>query len=400
MRVNRNPSRRALLAGRRLPACAVLAGLALLGASAPASAQALTWTVVASPRPSIPFSTLSDVSCVSLASCTAVGHYSTKNGGDLSLIESWNGTHWSVVPSPDPSASSNDLNSVSCISSAFCMAVGRYGASGSAAMTLAESWNGTQWSVVPSPSPTTDSSLNSVTCTSATACMAVGFSLAPNGLHDNTLTESWNGTSWSVTSSASPGAEGSVLDGVSCSSAADCWAVGSYRTSSGNDRTLTEVWEGGNVGWTLISSPSPSAYPALNSVSCTSVDACTAVGVRSSDGQQDQTLVESWNGSIWKVAPSPDSDYSDALVGVSCASATSCTAVGSRRLSGQPARTLIESWDGTSWSLTSSPSPGAEDFLVGVSCTSTTACTAAGYYRPSSSRDNYAPLIESGAASA
>jgi hypothetical protein len=397
--VNRKPGRRALLAGGRLPACAVLAGLALLGAAAPASAQTLTWTVVASPRPSIPLSTLSGVSCVSAASCTAVGHYSTKSDAVLSLVESWNGTHWSVVPSPDPSASSNDLSSVSCTSPTFCMAVGRYGASGSAAMTLAESWNGTHWSVLPSPSPTTDSSLASVTCTSATACMAVGFTLAPNGLHDNTLTESWNGTSWSVTSSASPGAEGSVLNGVSCSSAADCMAVGSYRTSSGNYRTLTELWEGIGAGWRLMSSPSPSDDPSLNSVSCTSADACTAVGVRSTDGQQDQTLVESWSDG-WLVISSPDPDYSDALSAVSCASATSCTAVGSRRLNGQPARTLIESLGGRSWSVTSSPSPGVEDFLEGVSCTATTACTAAGYYRPGSSRDNYAPLIESGATSA
>jgi hypothetical protein len=49
-----------------------------------------------------------------------VGYYTTRNDGDLSLIESWNGTDWSVVPSPDPSAGYNDLNSVSCTSTTAC----------------------------------------------------------------------------------------------------------------------------------------------------------------------------------------------------------------------------------------------------------------------------------------
>lgn len=57
---------------------------------------------------------------VSADSCTAVGYYTTRNDGDLSLIESWNGTDWSVVPSPDPSAGYNDLNSVSCTSTTAC----------------------------------------------------------------------------------------------------------------------------------------------------------------------------------------------------------------------------------------------------------------------------------------
>jgi hypothetical protein len=40
------------------------------------------------------------------------------------LILSWDGTSWSVVPSPSPGPEFNRLDGVSCISAAACTAVG------------------------------------------------------------------------------------------------------------------------------------------------------------------------------------------------------------------------------------------------------------------------------------
>ncbi len=42
---------------------------------------------------------------------------------------------------------------------------------------MIESWDGTSWSVVPSPNPATDDGLEGVSCVSATACTAVGRGL-------------------------------------------------------------------------------------------------------------------------------------------------------------------------------------------------------------------------------
>ena len=78
---------------------AVLTGLALLATAVPAGAQALTWSVVPSPSPGSG-DALSGVSCVSAEACTAVGTYHTSSGGARTLIESSNGTTWSVVPNP------------------------------------------------------------------------------------------------------------------------------------------------------------------------------------------------------------------------------------------------------------------------------------------------------------
>ncbi len=117
-------TRRSLPAGRTLPAGAVLTGLALLGASVPASAQTLTWSVVPSPSPGTSSNFLYGVSCASAAACTAVGSKASF-GGTTTLIESWNGTSWSVVTSPNP-LHNDHLEGVSCASAAGCTAVGYY----------------------------------------------------------------------------------------------------------------------------------------------------------------------------------------------------------------------------------------------------------------------------------
>jgi hypothetical protein len=103
------------------------------------------------------------------------------SGVYTTLAESWNGTSWSVVNSPSPSDNLNQLNSVSCVSPVACTAVGYVSTLSGGYRTLIESWNGTSWSVVSSPnigSATSPNSLEGVSCTSATACTAVGVHYA------------------------------------------------------------------------------------------------------------------------------------------------------------------------------------------------------------------------------
>jgi hypothetical protein len=95
----------------------------------------------------------------------AVGNY-----GRGTLVESWDGTAWSVDPSPTP-GTYGGLSGVSCSSARSCTAVGNYshgtgsGTSG-LSLPLAESWDGTAWSVVPAPRPAV-AHLYGVACTSA-----------------------------------------------------------------------------------------------------------------------------------------------------------------------------------------------------------------------------------------
>lgn len=89
-------------------------------------------------------------------------------------------------------------------------------------------------------------------------------------------------------------------------------------------------------------------------------------------------LVARWNGVRWAIQTTPRLPGQTVdLSGVSCSSSNACTAVGQQIGSPTP---LTEGWDGASWTNQTAPSlPGTgEDFLQGVSCTSSDACIAVG----------------------
>jgi hypothetical protein len=104
--------------------------------------------------------------------------------------------------------------------------------------TLIESWNGTSWSIVPNPT-VMSGYLDGVSCVSATACIVAGYDYGRSGV-PRTLIESWNGASWSIMPSPGGGTgfSGRFLNGVSCISATACTAAGDYRNTSQRSTTL------------------------------------------------------------------------------------------------------------------------------------------------------------------
>jgi hypothetical protein len=191
------------------------------------------------------------------------------------LIESWDGTRWSVAPSPDP-ATGGGLSGVSCVAADACMAVGFSGSETAVHGTLAESWDGTRWSVLPTPSPGTSGNfLNGVSCVSADTCTAAGDAFHSNG-PTTSLIESWDGTQWSVVPSPSPGIGQTLDNGVSCVSKTACSVVGYYSTRVGT-KILVESWDGSR--WSVVPTPNPGVIDhILNGVSCPSPDTCMAAG--------------------------------------------------------------------------------------------------------------------------
>jgi hypothetical protein len=162
------------------------------------------------------------------------------------LIESWNGTAWSVVPSPQPGHRA--LYGVSCTSVARCTAVGvNFVNTANATTPLVESWNGTRWSA--GPSPKGQSELFGASCVSASDCWAAGRSWALAG-NTRTFVEHWNGTRWAAvpTPNAGPASYFNNPVAVSCASARDCATVGNYGNygNNGLSKTLTMIGTSGN----------------------------------------------------------------------------------------------------------------------------------------------------------
>jgi hypothetical protein len=324
---------------------------------------------------------------------------------------------WVTVETPHAKGSDGDLlRAVSCPDSRWCVAVGwDQTVPATWYRTLIEVWNGRRWSVVPSPniSRVQNDQLTGVSCSSTSSCMAVGYvgsSLPKNGVATNeptgylgkweTLTEIWDGRTWSVVPSPNPVTSSSGLDwlqGVSCTSAHMCVAVGWTETNGSRaDKSLVERWDGRS--WSVMSSPNVTAQnmlqrilgdrtvqpSGLNGVSCSSVVSCVAVGGYVS--KLGGPLIEGWNGKNWAIVAGPRSDHSDidSLNSIWCSNAKSCLAVGEDSMKLQD-RPFAESSNGTKWSV--SPTPKFEDkdgslplsnSLTSVSCSSDTECLAVG----------------------
>jgi hypothetical protein len=339
-------------------------------------------------------SSLDGASCNAATACTAVGTYTNAAEIDVTLAEVWSGKKQLIEPTPNPTgATPSSLSGVSCTEVRVCTAVGTYTDSAGTEVTLAEAWNGKRWVIEPTSDPigAIASSLDGVSCTSASACTAVG-SYTDSAGTDRTLAEAWNGTKWAIEPTPNrTGTTASSLDAVSCTSASACAAVGSYTVAGGTDVTLAEEWNGRK--WTIELTPNPTLAIAsyLYAVSCTSASACTAVGSYSIGAATDLLLAEVWNGASWamELTPPPVGSTSSYLYGVSCTSSTSCTAVGNFTNSVGTDVTLAEVWNGTSWAMASTPnSIGAQgSYLFGLSCISASACTAVGDYSNSAGGD-------------
>ena len=345
-------------------------------------AQSL-WHVQKTPNPQVKDEVFQGTSCVSESFCVAVGYRLNDDNEFVALAELWNGTDWETMSTPDPEGSGQpSLESVSCASTADCVAVGDDVVDRGGEQPLAESWDGTSWKLDSVPSATLGGDLEGVSCPTAGECVAVGVGFNSSGLEIG-MSDSWDGSTWVRVKVAQPsGNSGTDLTSVSCTSEDACTAVGGYEGGGEEGSTLAESWTG--ESWVIQKTPNPkgSSYTVLISVSCTSPADCIAVGLASPIIQPGpNSLGESWNGTTWTImsTPNPNGSEGTQLNGVSCASSTACIAVGEYFDSAGVNATLAMSWDGATWTIVASPSPSAEgSSLAAVSCASPSACTAVG----------------------
>jgi hypothetical protein len=255
-----------------------------------------SWTVQSIPTPSAGQQLdVSGLSCASTDACMMVGTYANSAGATVMLAERWNGTQWTIVPvTAVDGAKSSALSGVSCPSIGECVAVGSFGRTTRDVEPLSERWNGSSWTPSPAILSGVQSHLNAVSCPSSTSCDAVGWSAAGTNTRLNALDEHWNGTTWTVRPTPDPsGSRSSVLWGVSCSSSSACAAVGDDSGAGNASRIFAERWNG--AIWATESMPSPTgAYvTSLDGVSCFESTACTAVGdTEYKDSRGQRTLAE------------------------------------------------------------------------------------------------------------
>jgi hypothetical protein len=370
-----------------------------VGSSGPAGQAATTltehwngtaWSIVKSPDASnaatLGGDQLTAVAAVSTDDVWAVGDIGTQaldytsqsqleSSAVQTLIEHWNGTSWSIVDAPDRAPRDgvepwDVLTSVAAISTDDVWAVGVtewsvvQGESSLAAQPLVEHWNGTYWSTVTVPDPETgppdwaltqgatqpanappvgSSALLGVTATSAQDVWLVGGYETDMGITGDTptawqtLTEHWNGTSWSNVQAPDATLPEQLTDGSNqpddlLTAAAEAprgvlWAVGGAMPGSALTLQLGLAFGTSSfTGWHLV--------PSL---------AVTAVGYR--------VGYQSSGSGATSFAPG-----TSALAGVVTISATDAWAVGA----------VILHWDGVSWQPMYTVNGEPFDYLSGA----------------------------------
>jgi len=315
------------------------------------------WKVIFSPNVGWRNNTLDDVTA-DTNDVWAVGyHLGSKNTNDT-LTEHWNGTRWSVVPSPNVGSSSNVLVGVARVpGSTLIWAVGYTQDIHGKASTLTEQWDGTSWNVIPSPNVGLgDAVLQKVTAISASDIWAVGY-YTPSINTQQALIEHWDGTSWNIVPAPNIGSGSNALVGITqVPGTTQVWAVGYYTTNTNTEQALVEQWDG--TSWNVL--PTPNITSILHGVTAISASNIWAVG-----NTTNGTLTEQWNGTSWNIVPSPSVGSFNAVIAIS---ANNIWAVGYYSISGNGSRTLTEQWNGTNWNIVPSPSPGSTiNDLLGAS---------------------------------
>lgn len=343
-----------------------------------------SWSIVPSQNPSSYTNYLQDVSALSESAAWSVGYYNTSSGSAaVSLVERWDGSQWSTVPVPHVGSSSNRLAAVEAIAPDNVWAVGHYRyvtQPDPYDLTLILHWDGAQWTVVPSPNVGVwNNLLYDISAVSPDDIWAVGSYRSSLSAPEQMLTMHWDGSDWTIIPSPNPGSSYNILRGVTAVSTDDVWAVGYYDAGSNPDQTMILHWNGSQ--WEIVpSANAPTGFSLLYSVDASASGDVWAVGYNSNPpGGQVRTLVQHWDGTSWTLvnSPNPGSNY-NSLTGVSVVSANDVWAVGNSN-SGSGSQTMTLHWDGHAWSQSPSPNAAGGNWLNGVDAVSGRHVWAVGY---------------------
>ena len=216
------------------------------------------------------------------------------------------------------------------------------------------------WTRVPSPNRGTVASTlqDVVTVPGTSTAWAVGYYYDSNLAAYRSMTQRYNGTSWSVVPSLNASATGySQLNRVDATSSTNVWAIGSDSQAG----TLVHRYDGSR--WVAMTRPSGVALRGLDVVSSTEVWIAGYAG--------SAATVSQWKNGTWTTRYTQTSTGRHLTVfeAIAVDAAGKVWAVGWDRdynAPGRPVSSLVVHFDGTSWKRESSPNPLNRNTLTDV----------------------------------
>jgi hypothetical protein len=359
---------------------------------------------------------------VALIALVALPVAASRAGSGASSAAAGPSTTWAVgseatLPSNAVTLNQNvSINAISCPSAGNCGAVGTYAdGSGHRRGVLLTETAGTWAKGVEAALPGNAASanpfvdLNSISCASAGNCTAVGgYDDNSGGFQGLLLTESagtWaTGVEAVLPANAASANPSAGLAAVSCASAGNCSAVGSYDENANNNvdaLLLTETggtWSSGIEAALPADAATFNGLAGLGSISCPSAGNCTAVGgylfMSGPDSWASQALMVTETAGTWATGVAPTLPAGArtpnpfaGLNSVSCASAGNCTAVGGYSDGSTGNQGLLLTETAGSWATgveavlpADAGSVNPLESLSSVSCAAAGNCSAVGSY--------------------
>jgi hypothetical protein len=186
----------------------------------------------------------------------------------------------------------------------------------------------------------------------ATTAWAVGYYYDSNLAAYRTMTQRFNGTSWSIVPSVNAGATGySQLNRVDATSTSNVWAIGS----------LVERYNGSN--WVAMSSPAGVALRGLDVVSPSEVWVAGYSG--------SAAAVAQWKNGTWttRYTQASTGRHLTVFEAIAVDGSGQVWAVGWDRdydAPGRPVSSLVVHFNGTSWTRETTPNPANRNTLMDV----------------------------------
>ena len=276
----------------------------------------------------------------------------------------FDGTKWTAFPAPMIRGDNNSfLQGVVTISPTLAWAAGNV-TGGAHPGQVIEQWNGTKWSLFPSPrfGKKDQADVFAMTSSSANDVWAIGSLVNLGTGLVSSLFEHWNGTAWTA---ATVESNNEFLFGASADATNDVWAVGFH--GSDNIGTSAMHWDG--TTWKSVATPNAGeGTNKLNAVLALAPNDVWAVGFSTPVAPPKRaatlTLIEHFDGTNWAVVPSPNvgpnsANQSNRLLGLTAKSANDIWAFGSYFAADGSGHqmTLLLHWDGISWTVASTPNP-------------------------------------------
>lgn len=314
------------------------------------------------------------------------------------------------------------LPAISCPGLGTCLAAGQYidGAGHGEGVLLGESsgiWAPGIEAGLPANAGTDPSAgIVAVSCAAPGDCTAIGTYRDSAGYTEGFALSESSGV-WGASTELTPPINAATNPNfeptaISCPSAGNCTAVGSYADGAANRLVFVLDESAGTWGTALAPSlPLGAAtHPGadLSSVSCFMPHSCTAVGDYSDSSSHFQGLMASestgsWHPAVKAALPADAGANAGVLLqSVSCGSSGECVAVGHYLDAATNPRPLLLIQSAGLWApaiepkLPANTATAPNSVLSSVSCPAVGSCSAVGSYLDSSSRSDGLLLSQTG----